>query len=223
MPRASSVFSEADHHRVAQAIQQAESRTSAELVAVVADSSGRYERAEDIVGLWVGLLALSGAWLWGQGVEPAAWGGWRLTLGLPAVVGLVLGGWLVGVLLAHRVDALRRLFTPRGELEAEAERAAQAAFFAHNVHHTEGSTGLLVYLSLFERTAVVLADAQVLEKLGQERLDALCAGLVAELRQGAYADGLCRTLEQAGLALAEVLPRREDDRDELPNKLVVLD
>ncbi len=44
-----------------------------------------------------------------------------------------------------------------------------------------------------------------------------------ELKKGAYVDGLCRTLEQAGLALGEVLPRQGDDRDELPNALAVVD
>ncbi len=223
MTRASTLFTEEDQRRIAGSVTQAESHTSAELIPVVADASGRYDRAEDIVGLWVGLGALVVTWLLVQDVEVASWGELRPTLGLPSVVGLVLGGWVVGVLLAHLLPGLRRLFIPRGELADEVDRAARQAFFDRRVHHTEGASGLLIYVSLFERRAVLLADAQVLEKLGQPKLDALCAGLVEQLKQGAYVDGLCRTLEEAGLALGEVLPRQGDDRDELPNALAVMD
>ncbi len=223
MTRASKLFTEENQRRITEAVEKAESRTSAELIPVVATASGRYDRAEDIVGLWVGLGALAVTWLLVQGVEAGPWGEPRPTLGLPSVVGLVLGGWVVGVVLAHLLPGLRRLFIPRGEEEAEVARAARQAFFDRRVHHTEGSTGLLLYVSLFEQRAVLLADAQVLEKLGQEKLDALCAGLVAELKKGAYVDGLCGTLESAGVALGEVLPRRAEDRNELPNTLAVVD
>jgi putative membrane protein len=223
MKRASSLFSEEDRRRVTEAVAKAEARTAAEIVPVVSASSGRYDRAEDIVGLWCGLLALSVGWWLAQRVELSDWGVPRLRLGLPSLVGLVFGGWVLGVILAHLSSGLRRLFTPRSEQKAEVERAARQVFFDRRVHHTEGGSGLLVYVSLFEHMAVVLADAQVLEKLGQPKLDALCANLVSALRKGAYTDALCHTIEQAGLVLAESLPRQEQDRNEIPDALVVMD
>jgi putative membrane protein len=223
MPSASKLFTEADHRRVTEAVLQAESKTSAEIIPVVASSSGRYDRAEDMVGLWCGLLALSVAWWWVQGVELSEWGVPTPKLGLPSVLALVIGGWLLGVVLAHLSDGLRRLFTPRSEQRAEVERAAREVFFDRRVHHTQGGSGLLVYVSLLEHMAVVLADEQVQEKLGQQRLDSLCAELVERLRKGAHTEALCHTVAQAGLALAEVLPRQSADRNELTDALVVLD
>jgi putative membrane protein len=223
MASASRHFSEEDHRRINEAVAKAEAHTAAELVPVIATSSGRYDRAEDMVGLWCGLLALAVGWWLGQGVELSEWGVPQPKLGLLSVVGLVLGGWLVGVLLAHLSGGLRRLFTPRSEQRDEVERAARQAFFDRRVHHTEGASGLLLYVSLYERMAVVLADAQVLERLGQPRVDALCAGLVERLRQGRPVDAVCHTLEQAGTALAEALPRQTQDRSELADALVVMD
>jgi putative membrane protein len=204
-------------------VASAEARTSAEIVPVVATASGRYDRAEDMVGLWFGLVALSVGWWLAQGVELSDWGVSRPRLGLPSVLGLVLGGWLLGVFLAHLSSGLRRLFTPKREQKAEVERAAREAFFDRRVHHTDGGSGLLIYVSLLEHMAVVLADAQVLEKLGQQKVDALCASLVSELRKGAHTEALCRTIEQAGLALAEALPSQAQNRNELPDALVVMD
>jgi putative membrane protein len=223
MRPASKLFSEADHRRVADAVARAETRTSAEIIPIVATSSGRYDRAEDIVGLWCGVIALCVGWWLAQGVELSEWGVPRPRLGLPSVVGLVLGGWVLGVLLAHLSASLRRLFTPRREQKAEVQRAAREAFFDRRVHHTEGGSGMLLYVSLFEHMAVVLADSQVLEKLGQPKLDSLCASLVSELRKGAYTDALCQTIDQAGVLLAEALPAQAVNRNEIPDALVVMD
>ena len=223
MKRASHLFTEADRRRVTEAVARAEARSSAEIVPVIASSSGRYDRAEDMVGLWFGVLALCVGWWLAQGVEISDWGVPRPKLGLPSILGLVIGGWVLGVVLAHLSGSLRLLFTPRREQKAEVERAARQAFFDRRIHHTEGGSGLLVYVSLLERMAVVLADAQVLEKLGQPKLDALCASLVSELRKGAYTDALCNTIDQAGVALAEALPAQAQNRNELTDALVVMD
>jgi putative membrane protein len=223
MPSAPRLFTEADHKRVTEAVLRAESKTAAEIIPVVATDSGRYDRAEDMFGLWLGLAALCAAWSWAQGIELSEWGVPTLKLGLPWVVGIIIGGWLVGSVIAHHVSALRRLFTPRSEQRAEVERTAREVFFDRRVHHTQGSSGLLIYISLLEHMAVVLADEQVQEKLGQQRLDALCNELVARLHKGERTEALCHTIDQAGLALAEVLPRVNADRNELSDALVVLD
>lgn len=223
MKHASTLFTEADHRRVTEAVARAEARSSAEIVPVIASSSGRYDRAEDMVGLWFGLITLCVGWWLLQGVEPSEWGVPQPRLGLLAVVGLVLGGWVLGVVLAHLSGSLRLLFTPRREQKAEVERAARQAFFDRRIHHTEASSGLLVYVSMLERMAVVLADAQVLEKLGQPQVDALCASLVSELKKGRYTDALCHTIDQAGAALAEALPAQAQNRNELTDVLVVMD
>ena len=58
MKLASQIFNDQERKRVDDAVAQAEKRTSAEIVPVVATSSGRYDRAEDIVGLFVGLIVV---------------------------------------------------------------------------------------------------------------------------------------------------------------------
>ena len=91
------------------------------------------------------------------------------------------------------------------------------------MHHTRAGTGVLIYLSVFERTAAVLADETVVQKLGQNTLNALCAELTEGMRGEARADVLCNAIERAGDALARVLPREPDDVNELQNTLLVLD
>jgi putative membrane protein len=223
MKRASKLFSEDDRKRIGQAVADAEAKTSAEIVPAVVTASGRYDRAEDIVGLWVGLIAVSVVWALFQDVWEGDWGETVLAVSLPIVLGLIASGWLLGVLIADQFGWLRRLFTPRKQMKEEVEQAARRAFYDSRVHHTKGSTGVLIYVSLFEHVAVVLADQTVTEKLGQEKLDAFCHDLTAELRQRKYTDAFCNTISKVGIALAEVAPRQDGDHNELADALVVMD
>ena len=74
MKRASQFFSDTDRQAIEAAVAAAEQRTSAEIIPVVATASGRYDRAEDLFGVIVALVALSVAWLGFQDIRaPSSW------------------------------------------------------------------------------------------------------------------------------------------------------
>jgi putative membrane protein len=221
----SGCFSDADRQRVNHAVREAESATSAEIVPAVARSSGRYDRPEDIVGLWFAALALTVMWLvfplpsveagnWGA---PAPW--WQLV----ALLAGTLVGFVAGAFIGARVDWLRRLFTPRIQMREEVYGRAREVFFDKRVHHTGGGSGVLLYVSLFEHMAAVIADQSVLDKLGQEHIDEFCREFTQRLREGTLVDALCDTVGSFGRRLAPLLPRAENDANELPDALVVID
>lgn len=225
MKRASKFFSDGEKQRIEQAIADAEAKTSAEIVPALATASGRYDRAEDIAGLWFGLIAMTIAWfaLRAQSAEAAHWGSTWSRFELPILIGLVIFGFLLGAIAAAYIPWLRSIFTPRKQMGEEVAAAAARVFFDSRVHHTEGATGLLIYLSLFERTATILADATVLQNLGQATLDDLCNNLIEGIRAGDAATALCETIADAGERLHAVLPRQDGDRDELSNTLITID
>ena len=59
MKTASQVIGPDDRAKIEAAIASAETKTSAEVVVIVATRSGLYDRAEDLVGLVLGLLAVA--------------------------------------------------------------------------------------------------------------------------------------------------------------------
>jgi putative membrane protein len=223
MKRASALFPEDARKRVAEAVAAAETRTSAEIVPVVATQSGRYDRAEDAFGLLLGLALFCGAWFIFQGVEATDWGGTTLNFQWWHAVLLILLGVTLGAAVASRVGWLRALFTPRREMRAEVERAAGHAFFDQRVHHTQGACGLMLYVSLFEHEAVTLADEQVAAKLGQEAMDEICAALTKAMRSKPASEAMIEAIKLAGDKLAEVLPGQADRANELPDALIVID
>lgn len=225
MQRASDLFSDEQRKRVEQAVIDAEATTSAEIVPVVAGASGHYDRPEDIVGLWAALIAVVIFWVTfpRTDIPPGDWSGMPGYLEVLALIVVAVIAFVAGTVIASRVAWLRRLFTSEKQMRQEVSGRARQVFFDKRVHHTGGATGLLIYVSLFEHIAVVLADQEILDKLGQVAVDELCAKLTEDLHTGNLPDAICATIEQARIRLSEALPRAEGDINELHDALVLLD
>ena len=225
MQRASRFFTDEQQAQIEQAVADAESKTSAEIVPAVATASGRYDRAEDIIGLWTGLIMLVVVWCVfpRASAEAGAWGFSWANVALPVLMAVVVLGFVTGAIAGTHIGWLRLLFTPRVQMRDEVSARARQVFFDNRLHRTEGATGLLVYISLYERMAAVIADEEVTDKLGQGPLDQLCAQLTTGMRTGDATEAVCAVLRDAGERLGEVLPRAEDDVNELPNALVLID
>lgn len=210
--------------RVEAAVAAAEAKTRCEIVPAVATESGRYDRAEDIVGLWLG--SLSAVLVWALLPRQPAVGDWS---GLPpwgeagVLIGAIIVGFLVGVVVANRVSTLRRLFIPKRQMEEDVNDRARQLFFDSRVHHTAGASGILIFVSLFEHMTVVLGDRTVVERLGEPFLTELCRRLTTEIRRGDPAEALCQAIHAAADRLGPEMPRESDDVNELPNALVLID
>lgn len=225
MKRASKLFSEFERTRIEQAVTEAEANTDAEIVPAVATSSGGYDRAEDVFGLWVGLFAMGVTWFILRRIEgnESQWGAPWTRYELPLLIAAVVAGFILGAVLATYIPWLRRAFTPRKEMRNSVNRAAAQVFFDGRIHHTKCATGLLIYLSLYERTATIRADQKALDSLGQEAIDEICANLIEGIQSGDPATALCDVIGEVGRRLAEILPKTGENPNELGNALILID
>jgi putative membrane protein len=225
MQRATDLFREQQRQQVEQAVAEAEATTSCEIVPVVASSSGRYDRAEDMIGLWLSILAAVAVWLIFRSElsESGNWDSMPVYVGMLTMAFAVVVSFIAGAAAGSRIGWLRRLFTPRLQMSDEVSSRAREVFFDKRVHHTSGGTGLLIYVSLFEHMAVVLGDHEVLDKLGQASIDRLCQLLTENLHQGDPTDALCSVIAEAGKQLAGCMPRDDGAINELGDALILID
>jgi putative membrane protein len=225
MQRPSQLFSAEQRQRVNQVVAAAESKTAAEIVAAVASASGRYERSEDIIGLWFGLVALGLTWfLWP--IELQERGSWSYTPLIWHLIALLLAvvvGFVVGAFIGNRIHWLRHWFTPRRQMHDAVFSSAKQAFCDRRVYRTARATGVLIFVSLYERIAAIVADQTVIERLGQPAVDEICDHLTKRLGHSDLTDAICSTIEVLGLRLSPLLPRAPDDANELDDSLVLLD
>lgn len=225
MKRAVEFFTPAEREKINQAVAEAEKRTVGEIVPVLTTASGRYDRAEDIGGLLLGLGLFVGLWTALQRILPVE-GDWthgqRLQLDLPWLVLIVIGGFVVGIGVVSRVGWLRRLFVSQREMRREVERAAWESFARFRVGRTAAGTGILLYVSLFEHMVCILADDPIAAKLDQKAWDELRDIILRGIREKRAADGFCQAIARSGELLSQHFPYRPGDVSELSNELRVL-
>lgn len=225
MQRASQLFSEEQRNQIEKAVVDAEANTSCEIVPVVATASGRYDRPEDIAGLWMAIFAAITVWFVfpRHASEAGSWEGAPVYLGILAMVAAIVIAFVAGVVAGSQVGWIRRLFTPRRQMQEEVSARAREIFFDQRIHHTSSANGMLIFVSLFEHMAVVLGDQMVLDRLGQESLDRLCQQLTEGLHQGDATNAICSVIAKTGEQLSGPLPRADKDINELQNTLVLID
>ncbi len=177
MRRASQVLSSTDRQRICQAVAKAEALTSAEIVPVVATSSAAMTVRRTSLVCGSLHLAFSLAWyFWPRHLpETGSWGGGSQWLDLTVYLACLVGGFLAGAILASKIGWLRRLFTPLAMQRDEVQNRARHVFFDSRVHHTQSRSGLLIFLSLFEHQAVILADSAITANCSRRSRDTLSA------------------------------------------------
>ena len=224
MQKASEIINAEQRTRIESAVSAAESKTCCEIVPVVATVSGRYDRAEDLVGLWCAIVGAAVVFLTFPGHSDAGrWGGIPMWGQVVLLAIIMLFCFVTGTATAQQFHVLRRLFTPRPQMQEEVNLRARELFFDRRVHHTTGASGLLIFVSLYERMAVVLGDRIVVEALGKTYCENLCQRLTTSLRSGDVTAAICDTIHHAATALESALPRTANDVNELPDTLVLLD
>jgi hypothetical protein len=101
------------------------------------------------------------------------------------------------------------------------ERAIEV-FSLLRIWDTEDDNGVLIYLLLADRDVEIVADRGIHAKVGPQEWERICRGMEAAFRRGDFEGGVVEGIRAVTEHLARHFPRRGDDRNELPDKPVVL-
>ena len=215
-----------DGAKVAAAIRAAEATTDGEINAIVSASSDKYN---DVVLHWALLfallpLAIAAAWPhlleWGASlISP-----WE-TPSLRLILTLLLVKTIAVFLIARYVigiGAIRIALTPAATKVRRVRRRAIMLFRAGTEQRTLSTTGVLLYLSLAEHRAEIVADAAIHAKAPQEQWGEAMAALIAAMHDKRPGDGMAAAIERIGAVLTMHFPRTGTDPNELPDRLVEL-
>ena len=101
------------------------------------------------------------------------------------------------------------------------ERAIDV-FSQLRVWDTERNNGVLLYLLLADRDVEIVADRGIDAKVGPREWERICREMEAAFRRADFEGGVIGGVREVTRHLAEHFPPIGDDRDELPDKPVVL-
>ncbi len=220
-------LSKADHEIVREAVAAAELHTSGEIVTVLADRSDGYT---DVALVWAIALAFTMMSLFAAFPEPflnlwdGLMGGWtdhNWTTGQLASMTIGLGVLAFGFSLCIFLpDRIRFATIPGPVKTARVHSRAIKHFKVGAERRTHGHTGILLYLSMREHRAEIVADAPIATKVSADVWGEAMADMLGEIKQGHIAQGLALGIADVGKVLAEHFPIEEGDENELPDRLI---
>lgn len=222
------LMTEADHVRVSAAVHSAELGTAGEIVTISADASDRYL---DIALWWsvaAAIVAVAALAAFPANVMAAAAAlsnGWVTEFSLAEAIEVALAAFIlmfVIVRLSLSWMPLRMLLTPGIVKSRRVRRRAVRYFKVGAERRTTGRTGILIYLSMAEHRAEIVADEAIHSKVAAEEWGKAMADLIAGVREGRIADGMVAAIGDVGAILAAHFPRSEGDVNELPDRLIEL-
>ncbi len=207
-------FSSADLDAIRSAVAAQEKESAAEIVPCFVERSGLYESALWRAGVLAFMIVFLGAHIILQSARvwyaPAEWE----VIGASLVVALVFAGCV------SLIPALVRFFAGRAALDRAVRSRAVQAFLEEEVFRTESRTGVLVFLSLFERNIHILADTGLSGKIPQAEWDQVVKGMIDRIRSGERGRAIVEAVERCGALIQKhgLRPGRTN-ANELPDDL----
>jgi putative membrane protein len=200
------MISDVDKRRIAEAIRAAEEKTAGEIYCVIAKACGDY-RLVPIA--WAALVALAVP-------LPLIY----LTARPAGIIYLLqLAAFIVAALVLS-LPMIRFRIVPKRRMWGRVHAEAMHQFLAQGIHLTEHRTGVLIFASVAERYAEIVADSGINAKVQPEVWSKAVAAMISAIKDGRPGDGFVAAVELCGEQLARHFPPGALNPDELPNKVV---
>lgn len=190
-------------------IAKAEDRTSGEIAVVVLERSDRHPAAHWISGALFLLVGSAMLTQWMPWEHPAWFFACQLGLGLG------------GALLALAVPGFRRGFVTEERASEMAEEQSIQEFYALGLQDTDDRTGVLLFVSLFERRVIILGDDGIDAKIDAKHWEGVRNAVLDGVKQGQLQQGLQKAVQDLGRVLHEHFPVTGNNPNELPDHVIV--
>ena len=202
-------FTPAEQERIRLAVADAERATSGEIATMVVARSDSYPEGV-ILGSVLGAatLALVIAIV---SHHVTIWSYLPLTVLLFFPIQLIL----------RRTPVFQRPFIAASRLNEAVTSRAVRGFYEKGLYRTKNATGILIFISIFERKVWILGDRGINSKIPAESWQELVRTLASGLKAGRACDSLCEVISRCGEELARHFPREEDDLNELQDEILI--
>ena len=218
----------ADSEAVTRAVADAELKTSGEIVTVVAQSSDGYTDVALAIAAFLAFTKLVSMAFLSHitlGIADTLTGGWNTEWTPAALFGIASAVGIATFLIVFAIlciPAVRFALIPGRVKTLRVEDAAIRHFKVGAERRTHGRTGVLIYVSLKEHRAQIVADSAIAEQVPPEVWGDAMVDMLREIKAGQLGAGIAAGVRDVGEILAPHFPRADDDQNELPDRLIQL-
>jgi putative membrane protein len=97
-----------------------------------------------------------------------------------------------------------------------------AQFKSRGIGRRKDRSGILIFVSLAERYARIIADDEIAARVPQSEWQAAVGALVAHMRDGRIADGFITAINVCGNELAKHFPRTDESRNDTADRIYLI-
>ena len=207
-------FTDQDFERIKAAVKEAESKISGEIVPVFVERSGfytiaNYRAAMIVASFFFLIIILLDRYMPSLAVYDP----------LFIFLAVALGG-ILGAAIPHFIQPAKRWFINQKHLDEATRKKAENAFLQEEIFNTRHRTGIMIFVSFFEREVIVMADRGISKVVEQKEWDKMVRGIVEHIRKGKITEGIEAAIKRCGEVLLEKGFRQDpDDVNELRDDL----
>lgn len=225
------MLTKADQARIADAIADAESKTSGEIFCVLTRQVSRYR---EVPLLWAALAAfvlppilvllflerLALASIFSSWTEDSARAMQELILrGLTTYAILQLGVFLI-VAIIVALPGVRAAMTPPSLKRFRVRQAARRHFASAGARLSKDEPHVLIFASFRDRKVELVAHNNIHQIVGEGPWNAAIAAVTDAMSAGKPADGFIKAIEICGASLAQHFPPTAAPKNRLPNTIL---
>lgn len=205
-------ISDEDIQKISHAVQKAEEKTEGEIVPVIVQRSSTVGHVPLTLTMLILLMLVIvelpySDLLW---VKPWVYA-WPF---------LIIVIYYLSFALA-RLSWIQKVFVPERDEVDQVHQRAHLEFYLNKINKTRNHTGILIFISVMEKKAVILADEGISSKLPQETWNEILQKLGGQLRGGNWGFGFIEAIEACGHHLKHHFPAQADKTDQLKNQLII--
>lgn len=203
-----------DIAKIEATIAQVEEKTSGEIVPVIVRRSSNVGHVAPMLTLFlmVCLLFVRPHFLDILWVQPWVY-----------VWPLILIVVFTGSIFLARLKWVQRVFVPDLDEKSAVHQRAELEFYRNKVFRTAAGTGILIFVSVMERKAVILADKGISSKIPNEHWNEVLEKFNSQLKSGTWGQAFVEAITVCGKDLEDHFPLSVEGTNELKNHLVIRD
>jgi len=211
----SAILTKQEEQQIESAVKMAESKISGEIVPVILQKSHHYPSTKYklalIASVVMFLIIIAGD---------------RLLSGFNLYdpiyyFSLSYGAAVLGFLAPVLFPILAVSFASEKEKSHAVVQKAETIFLENEVFNTKSRTGIMLFISLAERRALVMADTGINEKVDQSTWDDLIVHLIDSIKRNQMVTGITEAIASATqILLDNGFTVDADDINELPDNII---
>jgi len=211
--------------KIAHTVAEAEKTTSGEIALAAVYQSDSYAFVELFMAFCLVFVSFFVLFLFSDPIwaflERTVW--FPSPAQLTAVIGVAAASIVLLAYLLLNVPAIDRLIIPKRLKNRRVYARALQHFVESGVYKTAEHTGVLIFVSILERTVFVIADSGVSEKVPQSEWNRICTIMTDGLKARNTMRAFMSATEECGKMLQQHFPSKKSNPNELPDGLILLE